>query len=182
MHLRRKWPECLNRINRNSLRVHCSDCLNFSIGNSRFTIQWKDEITEMERWLIQGSIQLNGSKWDLRERNSFRTLERMIPMMQMAAPIAPDVFRCIVWLVAMTCTPWSNASAAWQHFRLWLVEVQFYANKSGITSLGRSVDLRCWLAAFHLATIDSKKTPFLTDLKEGKKGRVQLDFEDPQCL
>lgn len=47
----------------------------------------------MERWLIQGSIQLNGSKWDLRERNSFRTLERMI---RMAAPIAPDVFRCIV--------------------------------------------------------------------------------------
>ena len=71
-----KVPECLNRINRNSLRVHCSDCLNFSIGNSRFTIQWKDEITEMERWLIQGSIQLNGSKWDLRERNSFRTLEQ----------------------------------------------------------------------------------------------------------
>ena len=47
------------------------------------------------------------------------------------------------------------------------------ANKSGITSLG-SVDLRCWLATFHLATIDSKKMPFLTDLNEGKTGVSSL--------
>ena len=56
--------------------------------------------------------------------------------------------------------------------------VQLDANKTGITSLGRSVDLGCWLAAVHLATIDSKKDTSPYRPQRRKNRRAQLGFED----